>query len=109
MSISQCILFAEPNYSETGVWCELSPGIDPTEWAYLCRHIGSMTPKQFRKAQKKVYGNPDSIVSRQGYRMKFLPCVFNAENDVFGFTENRNFNPGIGFYSNNEDLCFFMR
>ncbi len=25
MSTSQGVLFAEPNYSETGVWCELSP------------------------------------------------------------------------------------
>jgi hypothetical protein len=29
MSASRGVLFAEPNYSDTGVWCELSPGIDP--------------------------------------------------------------------------------
>ncbi len=64
MSTSQSVLFAEPNYSETGVWCELSPGIDPAEWAHLCRHISRLTPKQFRNAQKKVYGSPDSLFNR---------------------------------------------
>jgi hypothetical protein len=64
MSASRGVLFAEPNYSDTGVWCELSPGIDPAEWAHLCRHIGKLTPKHFLRAQKKVYGNPDSILKR---------------------------------------------
>ncbi len=41
-SPSQGLLFSEPAYSETGVWCELNPGIDPSEWAGLCRKIGNM-------------------------------------------------------------------
>ena len=64
MSTSHGVLFAEPNYSETAVWCELSSGIDPAQWAHLCRRIGTMSPKQFRKVQKKVYGNPDSLFNR---------------------------------------------
>jgi hypothetical protein len=64
MSTSQGVLITEPLYTETGVWCELAPGIDPAEWGHLCRHIGTLTPKQFRKAQKKVYGNPDSLINR---------------------------------------------
>lgn len=64
MSSSQGVLFSEPLYTETGVWCELAPGIDPKEWAALCRQLGTLTPRQFRKAQKKVYGNPDSIANR---------------------------------------------
>lgn len=64
MSTSQGVLFTEPNYSETGLWCELTPGIDPAEWAHLCRHIGTLRPKQFRKVKKKVYGSPDSMLNR---------------------------------------------
>lgn len=64
MSSSQGVLFSEPLYTETGVWCELSPGIDPAEWAALCRHLGTLTPQRFRQAKKKVYGNPDSMMNR---------------------------------------------
>ena len=64
MSASQGVLFSEPLYTETGVWCELVPGIDPAEWAALCRHIGTLSPRQFRRIQKTVYGNPDSIMNR---------------------------------------------
>ena len=64
MSASQGVLFSEPMYTETGVWCELAPGIDPAQWAHLCRHIGSLSPTQFRKVRKKVYGSPDSVLNR---------------------------------------------
>ena len=64
MSASQGVLFSEPMYTETGVWCELAPGIDPAQWAHLCRHIGTLTPKQLRKVQKKVCGSPDSLLNR---------------------------------------------
>lgn len=60
----QGLLFSEPFYSETGVWCELSLGIEPEEWASLCRHIGNLSPKEFKKAQKKVYESPDSLLKR---------------------------------------------
>jgi len=71
MSTSQGVLFTEPNYSETGLWCELSPGIDPAEWAHLCRHIGTLSPKQFRKVQKKVHGCPDSMLNRLRQMFRF--------------------------------------
>ena len=45
-SPSQGLLFSEPAYSETGVWCELNPGIDPSEWAGLCRKIGNMGARE---------------------------------------------------------------
>ena len=44
---SQGILFAEPSIADTGVWCSLSEGIDPTQWAGLCRFIGSRSPGEF--------------------------------------------------------------
>jgi len=64
MAASQGVLFWEPLYTETGVWCELTPGIDPAQWAGLCRHIGTLSSRQFRQAQKKVLPNPDSVMSR---------------------------------------------
>jgi len=29
---SQGLLFSEPDIAETGVWCQLSEGIDPENW-----------------------------------------------------------------------------
>ncbi len=46
---SQGVLFSEPNYSETGVWVELSEGIYPAEWAYLCRYLGKLSSYEFEK------------------------------------------------------------
>jgi hypothetical protein len=61
---SQGLLFSEPSIAETGVWCQLSEGIDPENWAYFCRYLGRMSPKEFKRAQKRVFGNPDSVMSR---------------------------------------------
>ena len=61
---SQGLLFSEPLYTETGVWCELTDGLDPQEWASLCRYIGSLSPKQFRRVKKKIYPNSDSLWNR---------------------------------------------
>ena len=44
---SQGLLFAEPSIAETGVWCQLSKGIDPVQWAGLCRFIGTRSPAEF--------------------------------------------------------------
>ena len=43
----QGFLFSEPAFSETAVWAELSAEIDPSQWASLCRRIGTMTGQQF--------------------------------------------------------------
>ena len=61
---SQGLLFSEPFYSETGVWCELNPDIEPTEWATLCRYIGNMSPRDFKKCKKTIFPSPDSLGSR---------------------------------------------
>jgi hypothetical protein len=74
MSASQGVLFSEPMYTETGVWCELAEGIDPAQWAHLCRHIGTFSPRKFRKTHKKVYGNPDSIINRLRQMFCFEEC-----------------------------------
>ena len=44
---SQGLLFSEPSVAETGVWCELSNGIDPADWARICRYIGTLSSAEF--------------------------------------------------------------
>ena len=40
--------------AETGVWCSLNEGIDPVEWASLCRYIGNMGAREFNKALLRI-------------------------------------------------------
>ena len=58
------LLFSEPSIAETGVWCELSEGIDPADWAYLCRYIGKLSPREFGAVRRKIVSSPDSLGSR---------------------------------------------
>ena len=60
----QGLLFSEPSIAETGVWCSLNEGIDPVEWASLCRYIGNMGAREFRAVKKRVVGSPYSLKSR---------------------------------------------
>ena len=69
---SQGLLFAEPSMTETDLWCELADGLDPARWAGLCRCL-----KEFAKAEKRLYPNPDSIKSR----FKRLFCFDQSECD----------------------------
>ena len=70
----QALLFSEPLYSETGVWCELHEGIDPAQWAFLCRSIGTLSPRQFDRAKKRVIKSPDSVVNRLKRIFSFEQC-----------------------------------
>ena len=54
---SQGLLFAEPSVAETGVWCTLSEGIDPADWAVLCRYIGSLSPEKFLRIRDDILRN----------------------------------------------------
>ena len=74
---SQGLLFSEPLYTETGVWVELNPGIEPEEWAFLCRYIGNLSPREFKKCKKTILPSPDSLKSR----LKRL-FTFNGSNLV---------------------------
>ena len=51
---SQGFLFTEPSIAETGVWCEISHGIDPAQWAFICRFIGKLSPREFEILASKV-------------------------------------------------------
>jgi hypothetical protein len=46
--VSHSLLFSEPSVAETGVWCTLTEGIDPAQWAIICRYIGSRRPQEFQ-------------------------------------------------------------
>ena len=74
---SQGLLFSEPSIAETGVWCELNPDIEPEEWAGLCRYIGNMGQREFKKCIKTIIPSPDSLKSR--LRRLF---TFNGSNFV---------------------------
>lgn len=64
MAASQSVLFSEPSIADTGVWCELSPGIDPAEWAGVCRALGELRPEAFHRVKTKLFPNPDSLRNR---------------------------------------------
>ncbi|MCK4999159.1 MAG: hypothetical protein KAS23_06480 [Anaerohalosphaera sp.] len=70
----QGFLFTEPTVCETGVWCTLNDGIDPSEWAGLCRHIGKLSPSQFKAVKKRLQPDPDSLVSRFRRALSFKQC-----------------------------------
>ena len=50
--VSQGLLFSEPSIAESCVWCELTEGIDPGQWARLCRYIGSLSRKEFEVVKR---------------------------------------------------------
>jgi len=71
---SQELLFSEPSIAETCVWCELSEGIDPAEWAALCRYLGTLATEEFGRVRSKILPEPDRI----GTRMKRRLCRTNT-------------------------------
>jgi len=71
---SQALLFSRPSTAETCVWCELSEGIDPAEWAALCRYLGTLDTEEFARVRRTITPEPD----RMGARMKKRPCRADA-------------------------------
>ena len=67
---SRALLFSEPSIAETCVWCQLSEGIDPAEWAALCRYLGTLATEEFGRVRRKIMPEPDRI----GTRMKRRLC-----------------------------------
>ena len=65
LMVSQGLLFSEPSIAETCVWCDLSEGIDPAEWASLCRHIGTLSLKEFECVRKIFLPQHSSVNSKQ--------------------------------------------
>ena len=83
--IAQGLLFSEPSIAETGVWCELTEGIDPAQWASLCRFIGSRSPGAFDAIVKMVKGSRNSeVVSAGPVRMVDVPLVSIGPSGIGG-------------------------
>ena len=88
----QGFLFDEPSIAETGVWCSLNDGIDPAEWASLCRYIGNMGEREFEAVKKRVMGSSGSLESRlkglfrfgQSNRMAGMPLVSLGPSGIGG-------------------------
>jgi hypothetical protein len=53
---SQGFLFAEPSISDVAVWTQLRDGIDPADWAFLCRCLGNLEPQQLYGVLSQVKG-----------------------------------------------------
>ncbi|MBW8015123.1 MAG: hypothetical protein FVQ82_02980 [Planctomycetes bacterium] len=76
MNNTQPLLFDIPSIAETGVWCQLADGIDPAQWAGICRKIGQLSPGRFAEVMAFLNGkdnkpnkslflkSPDSLFSR---------------------------------------------
>ena len=89
--VSQGLLFSEPSIAETGVWCELSTGVDPAEWASLCRYIGKLSPKEFGRVRAVVMGSQSSPSrgrelsdSRQSFVGGVVPVVSVGPSGIGG-------------------------
>ena len=83
--IAQGLLFSEPSIAETGVWCSLSEGIDPAQWASLCRFIGSRSPREFDIIVKMVKGGKDSgLVSAEKAKDVRIPLVSIGPSGIGG-------------------------
>ena len=62
---SQGMLFSEPSYSDTGVWCQLNQEIDPAEWARVCRYIGQMAAEEFEELSVVLKVSQQPIIELQ--------------------------------------------
>ncbi|MCF7957576.1 MAG: hypothetical protein K9M57_03915 [Phycisphaerae bacterium] len=47
-------IFGELSEAQMAVWCRLSPGIDPDQWAFICRCLGRLTPQEFSLASRRI-------------------------------------------------------
>jgi len=82
---SQGLLFAEPSIAETGVWCSLSEGVDPAQWASLCRFIGSRSPREFDAIVKMVkVGSNFTAVSVERAQDTRAPLVSIGPSGIGG-------------------------
>jgi len=83
--IAQGLLFSEPSIAETGVWCKLSDGIDPAQWASLCRFIGSRRPRDFDAIVRMVRGreNSSSVTSEKAKDVR-MPLVSIGPSGIGG-------------------------
>ncbi|MCP4712689.1 MAG: hypothetical protein GY869_29025 [Planctomycetes bacterium] len=51
------MVYNELAAGEFSVWSHLNPGIDPGQWAKLCRTIGGLSPREFTSLAALVQGH----------------------------------------------------
>ncbi|MGD2095173.1 MAG: hypothetical protein PVH77_09235 [Phycisphaerales bacterium] len=89
---SQGLLFSEPAIAETCVWCELSEGINPAEWANLCRYIGTLSKRNFERIQKQILPQPDITRNRpKNSTLSNIPLVSIGPSGIGGQYQTENF------------------
>jgi len=71
MSSSNGRVYNEMGAGEFFVWTTLSPGISPSDWAILCRRIGTLSPEEF-SAMVAVVNARKSLKSALKRHMKGL-------------------------------------
>ena len=87
---SQGFLFTEPSVAETGVWVELNEGIDPAQWAFICRYIGKLSPREFDKLVSTVKAQVKSQEVRVDELFEFrkVPLVSIGSSGLGGDCQN---------------------
>ncbi len=81
---AQGLLFSEPSIAETGVWCQLNDGIDPAQWASLCRFIGSRSPREFDAIVRMVRGRENTEAVSAVKKGHLLPLVSIGPSGIGG-------------------------
>jgi len=86
---SQGLLFAEPSIAETGIWCQISEGIDPTQWAGLCRFIGTRSTHEFDAIAAMLKGEKvtHSLLAEKPKDVK-IPLVSIGPSGIGGPYQN---------------------
>ena len=71
--VSQGLLFSEPSVAETGVWCALSEGIDPSKWARLCRFLGTLKHDEFEHICDNLMSTPQKRIMHHCEQKRISP------------------------------------
>jgi len=88
MNNTQPLLFDIPSIAETGVWCTLADGIDPAQWAGICRKVGQMSPNRFAEVMDFLADHPQSPKQRWNISLRRNPdSLFSRLKRVFCFNQ----------------------
>ena len=63
----QGLLFSEPSIGETRLWYKLKEGIDPAEWAKVCRHLGTLNSAEFERISAMLMPKPKQAPRSSGF------------------------------------------
>lgn len=88
MNNTQPLLFDIPAIAETGVWCQLNDGIDPAQWAGICRRIGQLSPDRFAEIMDFLADRPQSPKQRWNISLqRNSDSLFSRLKRVFSFNQ----------------------